>query len=111
LRTTYHIPSFVDHSAPKRGDLLQSNIGKRTERTWFILSAKELPQKTCQEMGGIVARRYKVVAVRWWELEPETRILLFRSAERRGGQEVHTFQRFKPKRKVRTFEEYMASRE
>ncbi len=109
MRTTYHIPSFVDHPAPKRGDLLQSNIGKRTERTWFILSAKELPQKNCKEMGGIMTRRYKVVAVRWWELEPEMRILLFRSAERRGGQEVHPSQRFKPKRRARTFEELMGA--
>jgi len=108
VRTTYHIPSFVDHPAPKRGDLLQSNIGKRTERTWFILSAKELQQRTCQEMGGIITRRWKLWCERWWDIEPPTRIRLFESAERNGGQQVITFTRY-PAGKKKSFEELMGA--
>lgn len=109
MRTTYHLPSFEDYPAPKRGDLLQSNIGKRTERTWLILSAKELPQRTCQEMGGIMTRRWQLWAERWWHLEPKTRIRLFLSAERAGGQVLHTFKRFPAKKRARTFEQYMGA--
>jgi hypothetical protein len=108
--TTYHVPFTHDDPIPKRGDLLQSNIGKRTERTWLILKVRELPLKECKEMGGIVTFRYKIWAERWWELEPRTRVLLHRSAERAGGQVLHGFKRFPAKRKARTFGQFMEAR-
>lgn len=109
MKTTYHIPMMSHAPDPKRGDLLQSNIGKRTERTWFVLSAKEIPVRQCREMNGVWTRRFKLYAERWWDLEPQTRQRLFRSAERAGGQQVHTFYRFPAKKKANTFEEYMGA--
>ncbi|HEX5426600.1 MAG TPA: hypothetical protein VFW94_23835 [Candidatus Acidoferrales bacterium] len=87
----------MDCPAPKRGDLLETNLGNRRQRTWFILSARPL---------RATVRTFAIKAVRWWELEPETRMALYRSAERRGGQEVFWSVRDKPKRKTR-FEELM----
>ena len=110
VKTTYHVPVSDHYPAPKRGDLLQSNVGKKTERTWLILSVRELPQKVCKEMGGILTCRWKLWAERWWELEPETRIRLWSSAERAGGQVVHGFQRFPVKRKAKTFEQYLGDK-
>jgi hypothetical protein len=110
VRTTYHIPALDGYAIPKRGDLLQSNLGKRTERTWFILTVREVDSRVCPEMGGIMTRRFKVWAERWWHLEPETRMRLFQSAERAGGQNVHLFHRFPPKRSKITFEQYMGAR-
>jgi len=107
MNTTYHIPAHDEQPAPKRGDIFQSNVGDRRERTWLVLAVHELPQRTCRQMGGILTRRYKVWAARWWELEPEIRVRLYRSAERAGGQNVHGFRRFPAKRKARTFEQYM----
>jgi hypothetical protein len=82
MKTTYHIPTSHHRISPKRGDLVQSNIGSKRERTWMILSVREL--------------------------EPETRMRLFRSAERHGGQHVYDFARFPAKRKTVTFEQLMA---
>jgi hypothetical protein len=108
MKTTYHIPMMSRQPDPKRGDLLQSNIGKRTERTWLVLRVKGIPVRQCKEMGGVWTRRFKIWGERWWDLEPETRIRLWRSAERAGGQELHTFYRFPAKKKAKTFEQYMA---
>jgi len=110
VKTTYHIPFADQDPAPKRGDLLQSNIGARTERTWLILGVRELAPHICQEMGGIMTRRYKVWAERWWRLEPETRMRLFRRAQRSGGQLLYQMKRFPAKRKAVTFEQYMGTR-
>jgi len=109
MRTTYHIPALDAHPSPKRGDLVQSNIGNRRERTWLILSVKALPNRIYPEMGGILTRRYKLWAERWWDLEPETRVRLWQSAERAGGQVVHNFRRFPAKRRRRTFEQYLGA--
>ena len=109
MKTTYHIPASEAHEAPKRGDLMQSNVGKRTERTWMILHVKERLPRHCPQMGGIVTIPYKIWAERWWSLEPETRVRLHRSAERAGGQMVHPFHRFPAKRKP-TFEQHMSRR-
>lgn len=68
---------------PKRGDLLQSNVGSRRERTWFILAAHLLWMRSKDGKD-----RFKVWRARWWELEAEMRMKLFRSAERAGGQVV-----------------------
>ena len=67
---------------PKRGDLLQSNYGDRRERTWFILYAHAL------RFSKDFKPRFNVWRARWWELEPEFRMKLYRSAERHGGQTV-----------------------
>lgn len=84
---------------PKRGDLLQSNIGSSRERTWLILHAREVKRH---------ADRYALKMARWWEIKPETRMKLYRSAERNGGQRVITFFRYPPKKKSKlTFEQYM----
>jgi len=98
MRSIYHQP--IGESRPRRGDLLQSNPGDRRERTWMILGTHTLPNRFCPELGGIGAQRTRIWAARWWELEPEMRMSLWGSAERRlGGQQVYTFVRFPPKRK------------
>ena len=84
---------------PKRGDLMRTNVGDRRERTWFILGARRM---RCAE------RRFQIWRARWWELEPETRQALHRSAERHGGQECWELAADKPKRRSkRTFEDLM----
>jgi hypothetical protein len=77
---------------PKRGDLLQTNVGDRRERTFLILHVRKLNQTTHKP-------RCKLWAERWWDIEPETRMRLFLSAERAGGQRVIHFTRYKPTRK------------
>lgn len=104
LKSTYHIP-LAESDVPKRGDLMQSNVGKKTERTWIILAVRKLKPKFCAEMG-CETHRYKVWAERWWELDPAMRMALWQSAERAGGQSVHGFYRF-PAKKPPTFEQYM----
>jgi len=89
-----------DSPAPKRGDIVQTNIGDRRERTWLILRA--LPMRP----RASVLRRYRVWMARWWQLEPEMRMALFWSAARRGGQGTYHFKRF-PAKKKQSFEQYM----
>lgn len=85
--------------APKRGDLIQTNVGDRRERTWFVLRARRMKRAKHP-------RRYSVWAARWWELEPETRVKLYVSAQRNGGQAMFIFERYPAKRR-KTFEEHM----
>jgi hypothetical protein len=73
------VMNVPEGKAPKRGDLLQSNYGDRRERTWMILSSTRVKNH---------ATRFNVWRARWWELEPDFRIRLYRSAERNGGQVV-----------------------
>lgn len=82
---------------PKRGDLLQSNLGTRRERTWLILKAT---RRRCKR------RSYNVFAARWWELDPELRIRLYQSALRNGGQHSWFLKRY-PAKKKHTFEDYI----
>lgn len=93
--------TFIDmpagEPAPKRGDLLQSNVGDRRERTWLILRARK----------GRTANRYTLVMARWWELLPATRMRLYISAERNGGQRVIWFKRYPAKKRKQTFEQWM----
>lgn len=103
MKTTYHQPLGAER--PKRGDLLQSNIGTKRERTWLILGARILRIGFCKHVG-VTTQRTKLWAERWWEVEPETRMALYRSAERRGGQVRHDFYRFAAKRRP-TFEQHM----
>lgn len=86
--------------APKRGDLMQTNVGDRRERTWIILRARHMARARHP-------RRYEIFAARWWEIEPDIRVRLFKSAERNGGQRVICFKRYAPKKR-RTFEDYIA---
>jgi hypothetical protein len=76
---------------PKRGDLMQTNRGSKRERTWFVLSSRRINStihdaKDWHEWEQ--NPRYKIWRARWWELEPEMRMKLYRSAERAGGQVV-----------------------
>jgi hypothetical protein len=81
-----------DSPAPKRGDLIHSAVGTKKERTWIIL--RSVPMKRTAN------RRYSILRARWWELEMEMRIKLYRSAERNGGQIVwHTWPLRAPKKK------------
>ena len=88
-----------DRPAPKRGDLVNTNVGDRRERTWFVLHSRHMrsPQHP---------RRYQLKMARWWEIEPEMRLALWRSAERRGGQQAFCFYPY-PKKKKLTFEDLM----
>lgn len=106
MKTTYH--QQPGDPRPRRGDLLQTNIGTKRERTWIILSARVLRSGFCKHTGT-TTQRTKLWAERWWDLEPEIRMALYRSAMRTGAQLCHPFYRFKPKRKP-TFEQHMGNR-
>jgi hypothetical protein len=83
------VMNVPEGKAPKRGDLLQSNYGDRRERTWFILSARKIAQRPSYPIPlGTLKPRFAVWRARWWDLEPDFRIRLYRSAERNGGQVV-----------------------
>jgi hypothetical protein len=71
----------LDGSVPKRGDILQTNVGDRRERTCLILRVRRSYRR-------IPSYRFYVWAERWWELESDFRMRLFRSAMRAGGQRV-----------------------
>lgn len=88
--------------ARKRGDILQTNIGDRRERTFLILRTHRV-----KPIRGVP--RYSVWAERWWEIEPDARIRLFESAERAGGQHIIRLARYPTKAKKRTFEQLMRS--
>jgi hypothetical protein len=81
-----------DDRAPKRGDIVQTNLGNKRQRTWMILRVKRVRGHS---------RRYSLWMARWWELEPDFRMRLFRSAERAGGQRVINFYRYPAKKKKR----------
>jgi hypothetical protein len=87
----------------KRGDILQTNVGNRRERTCLIVKVHTLKPR-------VSAFRYRLDAVRWWEIEPEFRRLLFRHAERNGGQRVVLFRRYPARKKKVAFEDYMRRR-
>ena len=76
---------------PRRGDLVYTNIGNRRERTCFILHAHR-----------VGSTRFHLWAERWWELEPDFRMRLYRSAERRGGQHIIGFVRYKARKNAKT---------
>ena len=84
---------------PKRGDIVQTNVGNRCERTWMILRVRKIRRRDNTTPLGKLAPRFDVWMARWWELEPDFRMRLYRSAERNGGQNVMHFQRYRPKKK------------
>lgn len=113
---------------PKRGDLVHSNVGDRRERTWFILRARRITRyhkKNCMALReftngnyadalsfcncGWTIPRFELWMARWWELEPEIRTRLHRSAERNGGQQVIYMERY-PAKKRKTKEQDFFSR-
>lgn len=69
----------------KRGDIVQTNCGDKRERTCLVLRSRR---------SKVTFGRFHVWCERWWELEPDFRIRLFRSAERAGGQSVIMFVRY-----------------
>jgi len=75
----------LDGTIPKRGDILQTNVGDRRERTCLVLRVRRFRRRE---------HRFDVWCERWWELEPEFRMRLARSAERAGGQAVYRFKRY-----------------
>ena len=81
----------LDGSIPKRGDILQTNVGDRRERTCLILGVRRMRRPG----------RFNVWAERWWQIEPILRWRLYLSAERNGGQQVIYFRRYKPRPKKR----------
>ena len=79
---------IFDGPLPKRGDIVQSNVGQRRERTWLILHARRIRSRP----KGVP--RFDVWMARWWQLEADFRMRLYRSAERSGGQNVLFFHRY-----------------
>lgn len=57
--------------APKRGDIVQTNIGDRRERTWLILYSHRMRRR-----DETACPRFKLWMARWWELEPDFRMRL-----------------------------------
>ena len=93
---------FIDLASgdppPKRGDIVQTNVGDRRERTWLVLKSRK-----------ISSSRYSVWMARWWELEMDLRLALYVSAERNGGQRVILFTRYSARKRKKTFEELMGN--
>lgn len=83
----------LDGSVPKRGDILHTNVGDRRERTCLVLGVRR----------GRKPGRVHVWCERWWQMEPELRMRLYRSAERNGGQQLIHFERYRPKKKRSPF--------
>lgn len=88
---------ILDGPTPKRGDIVQSNVGDLRERTWIVLRARKIRRRESQPR----LPRFQVWMVRWWELEPDFRMRLYRSAERNGGQNLLFFHRYPAKKKKR----------
>ena len=86
---------------PKRGDIVQTNIGNARERTWMILYSRLMRRRTPSQN-----LRFKLWAVRWWELEADFRMRLYRSAERAGGQSVFYFYRYSSRLAEEIFGEF-----
>ena len=84
--------------SPKRGDIVQTNLGNRRERTWMILYARRMRRRE-----RTAVPRFRIWMARWWELEADFRMRLYRSAVRNGGQSVFYFARYKVKKKFSPF--------
>lgn len=75
---------------PKRGDIVQTNVGNPRERTCLVLRSRRSKSRP---------RRFHLWIERWWQIERATRIRLMRSAERNGGESAFCFHRYGPKKK------------
>lgn len=95
------MPTMIDildgGPRPKRGDIVQTNVGNPRERTWMILRARQVKRCSRRPQRGIP--RFDVWMARWWELESDFRLRLFRSADRAGGQNVIYFRRYPVKKR------------
>lgn len=89
---------------PGRGDLIETALETKRQRTWFVLGTKRMSP------AADGTPRVKLWIERWWDLDPATRMRLFKSAERRGGQVVIPTRRIPAKRKKQTFEQLMGGR-
>ena len=121
---------FIDtDSVPKRGDLIHTNVGSKRERTCFVLRVRKvrrfhkstcafivkyhtaaslaLMRKVCDCGVVELVPRFKVWCERWWQIELDTRMRLYCSAERNGGQVVHHFVRYRAKHK-QSFDQHLA---
>lgn len=98
VKTTYH--QSIGDVRPKRGDLVQTNVGNRRERTFIVLRVRHLANRWSDALD-IEAQRTLVWAERWWEMEPAMRNALHQSAVRAGGQWVFRLQWLRPKRTKR----------
>ena len=78
-------------SLPKRGDLLYSAVGTPRQRVWIVIHVHKLKPMKAVPRG-------KIWMERWWEIEPELRMQLYRSAERNGGQRAVFFKRYPSKK-------------
>ena len=83
----YYLMRLTEPGHPKRGDLMQTAVGTKRERTWFIWFSRRALK---------VPHGFQILRVRWWEIEPHVRLMLHKSAERQGGQTVW-FQNPNPK--------------
>jgi len=103
---------MFDGPPPKRGDIVQTNVGNPRERTWMILRARKIRRSAGATPIGQVVPRFDVWMARWWELEADCRMRLFRSAQRAGGQNVIYFRRYQAKKKHRDpyIEKYVPQR-
>ena len=87
---------------PKRGDLMQSNIGDRRERTWIIARVRRIKRKDSN-----ACRRFEITLYRWWTLSVKARQKLC-SAQMRSLFNVQSvFELYRTKRERQTFENYM----
>jgi len=89
--------------APKRGDIVQTNVGDKRERTWMILRVRKIARRDSTTPLGKLPPRFDVWMARWWELEPDFRMRLYHSAERAGGQLSMQVHRYPAKKKRRPF--------
>jgi len=92
----FHHPLWI-----KRGDLIHTAVGTKRERTWLVLHAHRV------KPFDRIPTRFKVWAVRWWELDAGIRMKLFRSAQRNGGQRCIEVVAYNRKKKNPSFEEFM----
>lgn len=81
----FYLMKTPNGGKPKRGDLMQTAMGTKRERTWFIWFVR----RKIKDPAG----HWKVLRVRWWEIDPGVRQMLWKSAERAGGQIVWRQQR------------------
>lgn len=95
----------LDGREPKRGDIIHTNVGDRRERTCFILRTRRV-NRIVRSSRELVPR-FNLWCERWWQLEPDLRMRLFRSAERSGGQQVFMFKRYPAKKKRKTIQEWL----
>ena len=81
---------------PRRGDIVQTTV-----RTYLVLRSRRIRRKDQN-----APPRYALWMVRWWQLEPEMRMLLYVSAERRADGQRVFYLKWYP-RKKKGFEDYM----